>query len=368
VGGVDVLLTHRPSTMAFGPGLHVFPGGAVDAGDGAGSLAERSVLDAGACASAWAGDLEPRAALAHAVAAIRELYEEAGILLADHSDGTPVAGRIVLEAAAHETSLGSLAERLDLRLRTDWLVPLSRWVTPPLAGSRRFDTRFFLAWLPEGAEVAAHHGEVAAHAWLSPSRALDQYQAGELELWPPTSTTLAQLEAVTSPSDMRRLGPLSKATAPTTTVARPGLVRVTQTCGGGRPGQTADSWIIGRARVVVVDPGDPSEEALDAILGTVNRHGARIAAVAVTSAAPDRVAGAVGLALVAEVPLWASAAAAPRIGEEAMVLGEGSRIVDGDIELHVREVPGSVEGELRFEVPALGVSLPLVAAGWAEAT
>lgn len=353
--GLEVLLTHRPATMAFGPGLHVFPGGAVDPDDADGVLASRSVLDAATCAELWALDLEPEAALGHAVAAVRELYEEAGVLLASHRDESPVDGHVAVEAAAHGTALSSLVQRLDLVLRTDRLVPLACWVTPPVDTPRRYHTRFFAAWLPDGAAVAHHGDEVVAHAWLTPSAALERYAAGEIDLWPPTSTTLAQLEGIGSLDEVRRtLAPVRAAPAPEVAEVVPGLLRVRLGSGGGIPGRVTDAWVVGHERVVVVDPGDPTEAGLDAILGTVNRHGTTIAAVAVTSAAPDRVAGAVGLALVAGVPLHAPPGAVARIGEPAQALEAGGRITDGDLEL----VAGAV-GILA--APRLGVVLPMEA-------
>ena len=290
--------------------------------------------------------------MGHAIAAIRELHEEAGVLLATGTGGEPV------RAPAGE-SFASLADRLDLTLRTDWLVPLSRWVTPPIEGSRRYDTRFFVAWLPNGAQVTHHPDEVVAHEWLSPAAALDRYAARVIDLWPPTSTTLVQLAGVASIDEVRReLAPVRAAEPAVATEVAPGLVRVRLGSGGGIPGRAANAWIVGRDRVVVVDPGDPTEEGMDAILGTVSRHGATIAAVAVTSAAPDRVAGAVGLALVAGVPLYASSAAAPRMGDEASVIGDGRRILDGDLELVVEEARGACDGGIVLRVPSLVVALP----------
>ena len=83
--GLEVLLTHRPSTMAFAAGAHVFPGGRVDPGDADPALAARSVVSATAAAAALGGDLPPATALAAYLAALRELFEEAGVLLADTS-------------------------------------------------------------------------------------------------------------------------------------------------------------------------------------------------------------------------------------------------------------------------------------------
>ena len=96
-----------------------------------------------------------------------------------------------------EITFPKLADALDLRLRTDLLVPLSRWVTPE-PYPRRFDARFFAAALPDGATPTFEGGEVAAHAWLRPTDALAAMAAGRLTLWLPTSTTLQQLEHVAS--------------------------------------------------------------------------------------------------------------------------------------------------------------------------
>ena len=72
-----------------------------------------------------------------------------------------------------------------MELRGDWLVPLSRWVTPPVV-PRRYDARFFVAWLPEGAELAFDEREVVAHEWIRPADALVAMAAGRVELWMPT--------------------------------------------------------------------------------------------------------------------------------------------------------------------------------------
>ena len=146
-------------------------------------------------------------ALAAHVAAIRELFEEAGVLLAE----TPAPEGRISEARSGllrgEVGLPEVAAALDLRLRTDLLVPLSRWVTP-VGFPRRFDARFFAASLPEGVEPTFEGGEVVGYRWLRPTDALTAMADGRLGMWLPTSTTLQQLEHATSIDEIRdRLAP-----------------------------------------------------------------------------------------------------------------------------------------------------------------
>ena len=189
--GPEVLLTLRPDSMAFGGGLHVFPGGRVDPQDSDPRILGRS-RDGGP----------------DRVAALRELFEEAGILLANRADGSPagsdpgLAAELPLlraAAVAGELDLATILERFELTLATDRLVPIARWQTPR-AYPRRFDTRFFAVEMPVGAALDLDPHEVAGHSWLTPAAALRAMAAGEIQLWPPTSTTLQRLER--APDDL----------------------------------------------------------------------------------------------------------------------------------------------------------------------
>ena len=240
--GLEVLLTHRPSSMVFAPDMHVFPGGRVDAADGDARLASRSVLSGAEAAVALGGDLAPEAALATFVAAIREVFEETGVLLADG------AARSALEVGRAELlhvpgAFAPLVEALDLRLRTELLVPLSRWVTPP-GLPRRFDARFFAAALPDGAEVSLLGDEVAAHAWHTPRAALDEMAAGRLGMWLPTSTTLQQLEHVESIETIRER--MTPGPAGTIEVDEPvpGITRIELPWAGGVAGQSTFAYLV----------------------------------------------------------------------------------------------------------------------------
>ena len=184
-------------------GAHVFPGGVVESGD-------RTIVAAGLCADAAVAPpagMSVDEALAFRVAAIRELFEEAGVLLArDSSSGfVPLNGEDARRRFAeyqHNVHAGGvefrdLLERERLRLATDVVLPCAHWVTPPLDG-RRFDTRFFVAPLPAGQEPVHDARETTESAWMRPSDALAASSAGAIWLPPPTWITIRELETCTT--------------------------------------------------------------------------------------------------------------------------------------------------------------------------
>ena len=325
-GRPEVLLTHRPPTMAFGPGLHVFPGGALDPGDADPTLLER--LD-----PPQAGDPAGLHGPPFVVAAIREAWEESGILLASGGD----AAAFPSPADAAGAAFGDLVLGADVRLRGDWLVPLLRWVTPPVV-PRRYDARFFVAWLPDGAVPAFHGGEVVAHEWIAPVAALDAMAEGRIELWMPTSATLQQLAGVRSPADLPGLAPRRPAAPPASRVVEGtgGLVSAVEVGGaGGLPGRAGRTWVVGNRTCVVVDPGDPSDEAAEAILAVAAARRARIAAVLVSSSDPACAAGGEGMALRLGVPLLGPAAAGRQLAATVTAVAEDASIDAADVAIRV---------------------------------
>ena len=221
--GVEAYLMRRVRALDFAPGACVFPGGSVDAAD-----ADPDIGWAGPSPADVAGRLgtSPERARALVCAAIRETFEESGVLLAGPYPPAP-AGLVDDSAALARyrhalltgtTSFGELLGHLGLMLRADLLTPWARWVTPE-ASPRRFDTWFFAAALPPGQTAALeaagarqdhagpHHGESDQGTWLRSGAALESARAGEITLLPPTAVTLGELaryDSVTAVLDQHR--------------------------------------------------------------------------------------------------------------------------------------------------------------------
>lgn len=186
----------RQQSMAFAPGMYVFPGGGVDAADTGADIAW-----VGAPVREWAERLRCDESTARGLvcAAVRETFEESGVLLAgpdEHSiviDATApefLAARGALEA--RELSFADFLHRFDLVLRADLLAAWSHWITPDFE-PRRFDTRFFVATLPEGQSVGELPGEADRASWMPVGEALKSLEAGAISMLRPTSHTLREV-------------------------------------------------------------------------------------------------------------------------------------------------------------------------------
>ena len=194
----------RGRNQAFMGGAHVFPGGRLDAADVDPELA---ACIGGFCAAdakrlIQEADLPEATALGLFVAAIRETFEEAGVLLARDARGSVVdlsAPETAARFAAHRLelhegrlTLSELVRREGLLFAPDLLVPYSHWITPEIE-TRRFDARFFLAGLPEGQVPVHDRMELTESCWLTPAFALAEHAAGRIILMPPTLKTIEEL-------------------------------------------------------------------------------------------------------------------------------------------------------------------------------
>lgn len=198
-GGPSVHLLRRRTSMAFAGGMYAYPGGGVDPRD------ERPVRWAGPPLERWADLLGAPQEHAQAVvcAAVRETFEESGVLLAGPASG-PATRTVVADTTGadweadrtalvrHELAFADFLARRDLVLRSDLLAPWARWITPEFE-SRRYDTWFFLALLPPGQRARDVSGEADRTVWLRPAEAVAGYDRGELAMLPPTIATLRDL-------------------------------------------------------------------------------------------------------------------------------------------------------------------------------
>jgi 8-oxo-dGTP pyrophosphatase MutT (NUDIX family) len=198
--GYEILMLRRNLNSDFVGGAYVFPGGRVDASDG-GARAEGLSFGLGDDEASRRLAVDS-GGLAYYVACLRELFEEAGLLVVCTRDGAPVHLRDEetiqrLAISRREVNAGTLdflemLEREGLVLDLRGLEYVAHWVTPT-GFSRRFDTRFFVVRAP-AEQVATHDaGETVADQWIRPVDALDAHDRGELEMMPPT---IRNLEAI----------------------------------------------------------------------------------------------------------------------------------------------------------------------------
>lgn len=190
--GVEVLMLKRHGLSETLGGAFVFPGGKVDAEDAA--LDGEHFLDQTASVlhdRLGEQDIDTATAVGLYVAALRETFEESGLLLAQQL--APAQSDAALARLAQGTAFNALLAELQLRLCVDALAPSSRWITPPSSANKRFDTRFFVARAPEGLLARHDERETTEARWVLPRPALQSYWDGELMLAPPQIMTLAHL-------------------------------------------------------------------------------------------------------------------------------------------------------------------------------
>jgi 8-oxo-dGTP pyrophosphatase MutT (NUDIX family) len=196
--GLEVYLQRRTRGMPFAGGMSAYLGGGVDERDG-----DTAIAWAGPSPEQWAAAFgcDERTARELVCAAVREAFEEAGVLLAGPATGDGVVPDVSGDdweeqrqaLLSRELSLAQLLASRDLAVRSDLLRPFAHWITPPVE-PRRYDTKFFAAALPAGQEARHVSGEADDVCWLTPSAALAEMRAGTRPMMPPTIHTLGQLE------------------------------------------------------------------------------------------------------------------------------------------------------------------------------
>jgi 8-oxo-dGTP pyrophosphatase MutT (NUDIX family) len=200
----EVFLMQRDKQQAFMGGAYVFPGGRMDANDCETALAgfilgvspseARTILNE--------PELDDKTALGLYLCAIRETFEESGVLLAqrvsggklDFSNDETMARFARYRRQLHDSEITLLqfAIQEDIRFQLNQIIPYSHWITPEVE-SKRFDTRFFIARMPTGQAPIHDALEMTGSTWMTPAEALDRHKTGEILLMPPTLKTLEEL-------------------------------------------------------------------------------------------------------------------------------------------------------------------------------
>ncbi|MER6911170.1 NUDIX hydrolase [Streptomyces sp. NPDC000594] len=197
-----VHMLRRRASMAFAGGMYAYPGGGVDARDA------RPVRWAGPSLADWAGRLGVDEGSAQAIvcAAVRETFEEAGVLLAGLTPDTVIADTTGEEweddrraLVDRELAFADFLDRRGLVLRSDLLGAWARWITPEFE-AHRYDTWFFVAALPEGQRTRDVSTEADRTVWITPAEAIAGYDRGELLMMPPTVSTLRAITPYTRAS------------------------------------------------------------------------------------------------------------------------------------------------------------------------
>jgi len=394
--GPEAFLLQRTHGAAFLGGAHVFPGGALDKADRDTRVLRRVAGLADAEASARLG--MDAGGLAFWVAAIRECFEEAGILLAESEDGRPVDAMRAAALApcrgllhAGKLTFHEFLEKERLLLRGRELAYCGHWVTAP-GRARRFDTRFFLALAP-AAQAGAHDGtELVASEWLRPLEAIERQARGEIQLVFATKNTLADLVRFARAKDALEhareaevetnracwaLGPDGAAalfrrrdpqyfeihwcdpeeTGDTSVALAPGVAkrldpfvtRIIAPNPGMMTGPGTNTYLVGEAELAVIDPGPAIDEHIAAVLAA---GAGRIRWILCTHTHMDHSPAAAALkAATGAVVIGRPAPERP--GQDLAfapdrVMGHGDRFMFGGLTLRALHTPGHASNHLCY--------------------
>lgn len=334
--GLEVLMTRRAAQASFAPGAYVFPGGAVDEADGSARAADLTLGRAG----------QSDEVRRFGVAAIREAFEELGLLLARHADGQWVSAA-TMQSLSRDPAADFLAQVADagLRLALDEVHWYAHWITDPDL-PKRFDARFFVARVPPGQDPVADNREQFEPVWISPADALKRHAAGEFPMIFPTVRTLQRMARSADVASLLATCPVDAplwASRPRGALRR-GVVerfweedspygeieltspdgqmlhhldwqseqpvrllqhvaRLTAPNPGRMTGPGTNTYLIGddASGFIVVDPGPPIDEHIDRIAAIV---GDRLQMMICTHSHPDHSPGAFLLQKRIDVPIF----------------------------------------------------------------
>jgi ribonuclease/clavin/mitogillin len=337
---VQVFWLRRGAHLSFAAGFYAFPGGAVDPDDASIAVEGAEGLDA-----------------ALRAAAVRELFEETGILCADGSERLTESQRSRLRAdvLAGSTSFGQALLARGLRLSRKHLREAGRWITPPFMPSR-FDARFFLLELPRSQAPQFWPGEHTEGGWVSPTEALARWEEGSTLLHPPSLHALRVLSELSDPEEVA-----ARLRAPPDV---PGFIaeriefqrgiRVFPLLTPTLPPAThTNCYVLGNGELLIVDPGTSDPAECDRLFSFLERLAAEKMtpkAVFLTHHHSDHAGGAFAVKRKLRVPIWCHEQTASRLSEPADRLftdGESLELA-GEIPIRftVIHTPGHARGHL----------------------
>ncbi len=376
--GLQVYWVQRALEQPFMGGWHAFPGGALSRADLALPVAgeargfEGSDAGGGFPESLLDGveDLQPDLVPGLAACALRELFEETGVLLATEllpgSASGPAATAGALGDArarllAGEAPFHELIDELGLTPCAAPLVFAGRWLTPPFS-PRRFDNRFFLVeWPPEAAlQPAVVPGELAAGEWIEPAAALELWRRGEVIAAPPVLHLLRVLAEDGPEAGLGRLRrPVEADLGPYRRIEfRPGVLMFPLATRTLPPADRTNAYLLGTRERVLIDPGSPFPGEIDRLrraCEALAAEGGRVSAVWLTHHHPDHVGGVEAVRRLLGVPVLAHAATAATLAARGLALdgelADGQRVaLDGPEPFPVRALhtPGHARGHLCF--------------------
>ena len=367
---IEVFWVKRAEELPFMGGWHAFPGGGLARTD---TASPRAGPPRRAGASAPAAGLPdalrdaveavgPDMVPGLAACAVRELFEETGILLADRPLAAADLDRERHALLDRESTFIEALRRLDTTPDASNLVYAGRWMTPPFAPVR-FDNRFFLLEWPaeRPQQPAILPGELAAGSWIAPGEGWQAWRRGEVLAAPPILHLLQVLAEEGPQAGLPRLvDPVESNLGPHRRVElRPGVLMFPLPTHTLPPASTTNAYLLGFGDAVLVDPGSPDDKEVarlaTALEAAREQLGRRVTAVWLTHHHPDHVGGAAALAERLGVPIAAHARTADRLTARGIpvdrLLADGERVVlAGEPAMTVRVVhtPGHARGHLSF--------------------
>lgn len=355
-----VFWVKRARTLSFMARYHAFPGGQRDAAD-----AEIPIENVPPSPDAMTAVMR--------VAAIREIFEETGVLIARGAESLSAERRLELrlELAADRISFQELLANESLTLDAGLLTEMPRWVTPATM-PRRYDTRFYAAWLPAGQETEIIPGELEEGEWLRPREALQRWIDGDSLIVTPITCALQALAegAHDFAGRMLCVPEEEREHWESRVEMRYGIYLCALRTPTIPPATHTNCYIIGGDEMVVIDPGSPypdQREKLDAVIERFIAQGRRIREIIITHLHPDHIGGVMHLAEKFNVPVAAHRLTAEAIGIQAGGEVRVDRFIEDNEVIELNEqvtglnwrlralwTPGHARGHLSFHEERTG--------------